>query len=135
MLVNSIKHGDMDALNLRGECKVCYDLPVRTVFVNCGHIEPTLLERSLCWGCWTLGPKIEYECMNDCNQLVRVAGESAKRWWDIGLWRNACSVLLKGGVKLVCCTRCALELVQKQLPCPICREHVGEADVIRLHAV
>ena len=42
VLVNSVKHGDMDALNLRGECKVCYDLPVRTAFVNCGHIDPAL---------------------------------------------------------------------------------------------
>ena len=42
--MDSVKPGDMDALNVRGECKVCYDLPVRTVFVNCGHIEPTLLK-------------------------------------------------------------------------------------------
>ena len=42
VLLNSIKPGDMDVLNLRGECKVCYDLPVRTVFVNCGHIDPAL---------------------------------------------------------------------------------------------
>ena len=39
VLLNSIKPGDMDVLNLHGECKVCYDLPMRTVFVNCGHIE------------------------------------------------------------------------------------------------
>ena len=42
VLLNSLKPGDMDALNLRGECKVCYDLPVRTVFINCGHIDPAL---------------------------------------------------------------------------------------------
>ena len=42
VLLNSIKPGDMDVLNLRGECKVCYDLPVRTVFINCGHIDPAL---------------------------------------------------------------------------------------------
>ena len=46
-----------------------------------------------------------------------------------------CWVLLKVGINLVCCTRCALELVQKKLPCPICREHIGEAGVIRLHDV
>ena len=40
-----------------------------------------------------------------------------------------------GGVNLVCCTRCALELVDKELPCPICREHVGKAGVIRLRDV
>ena len=35
-----VKAGDAESLILR-ECKVCYDLPVRTVFVNCGHIGPT----------------------------------------------------------------------------------------------
>ena len=34
-----VKAGDAESLNLR-ECKVCYDLPVRTVFINCGHIDP-----------------------------------------------------------------------------------------------
>ena len=41
--VDSVKPCDMDVLNVR-ECQVCYDLPVRTAFVNCGHIEPTLLK-------------------------------------------------------------------------------------------
>ena len=54
MKLNSVKPDDNDALNLR-ECKVCYDLPVRTVFVNCGHIEPTLLKE----------PK--YKCVIDCR--------------------------------------------------------------------
>ena len=44
VLVNSVKPGDMDVLNLRVECKVCYDLPVRTVFVNCGHFDPARSE-------------------------------------------------------------------------------------------
>ena len=39
-----VKAGDAESLNLR-ECKVCYDLPVRTVFVNCGHIDPAPLSR------------------------------------------------------------------------------------------
>ena len=43
VLVDSVKPCDMDVLNVR-ECQVCYDLPVRTAFVNCGHIEPTLLK-------------------------------------------------------------------------------------------
>ena len=34
---------------------------------------------------------------------------------------------------MVCCTQCALELVKKELQCPICRQHIGEAGVIRLH--
>ena len=34
-----LKTCDMHVLHLRGECKVCYKLHVRTVFVNCGHID------------------------------------------------------------------------------------------------
>ena len=41
--VDSAKACDINVLNIR-ECQVCYDLPVRTAFVNCGHIEPTLLK-------------------------------------------------------------------------------------------
>ena len=48
-------------------------------------------------------------------------------------WRIYIVFFFGRGINLVCCTRCALVLVQKELPCPICREPVGEAGVIRLH--
>ena len=41
--LDCVMPGDMDTLSL-GDCKVCYDLPVKTVFVNCGHIGPALLK-------------------------------------------------------------------------------------------
>ena len=46
---------------------------------------------------------------------------------------STCLILLKVGINLVCCTRCALEFVQKKLQCQICCEHIGEAGVICLH--
>ena len=51
-----VKDGDAEFLNLR-ECKVCYDLPIRTVFVKCGHIDPAPLARLLC-----LSLQVEVRC-------------------------------------------------------------------------
>jgi hypothetical protein len=45
-----VKESDGESLNVC-DCKICYNLPVRTVFINCGHIdiapcEPFGFERS-----------------------------------------------------------------------------------------
>ena len=72
--VNSVKPGDMDALKVCGECKVCYDLPVRTVFVNCGHIELTLLKEH------------KYEHVIDDRLLVRGMGDLEKQLVGSMVW-------------------------------------------------
>ena len=124
-----VKAGDAEALNLC-ECKVCYDMPVRTVFINCGHIDPALSRlsrRSL---------HLEARCASPCVYDLGLAGlESTRRHGTPTHWRIYIVFFSGGGINLVCCTRCALQLVQKELPCPICREPVGEAGVIRLHDV
>ena len=36
--VDRVELGDEEAVDWPKECRVCYDLPVRTVFAGCGHI-------------------------------------------------------------------------------------------------
>ena len=69
-----VKAGDAESLNLR-ECKVCYDLPVRTVFVNCGHIDPAPLSRRL-----RPSLHLEVRCASLCfYNLGRAVLESTQR--------------------------------------------------------
>ena len=71
--VEYVKADDAEALNVC-ECKVCYDMPVRTVFVNCGHIDPALL-RFLRWSL-----HLKARCASPCLYDLEFAGlESTKR--------------------------------------------------------